>query len=103
MPDLVTCKFDKDPIKNERASVETIRILHGCEVQLENSVPRVTIWHHEAVPSRGSLFGITKLCRVMQNSDLEGRNFLSARNTHVLHTFRFRMFYCKSSIHYHTK
>ena len=23
MPDLVTCKFDKDPIKNERASVQT--------------------------------------------------------------------------------
>ena len=23
MPDLVTCKFDKDPIKNERASVDT--------------------------------------------------------------------------------
>ena len=35
MPDLVTCKFDKDPIKNERASVETIRILHGREVQIE--------------------------------------------------------------------
>ena len=36
MPDLVTCKFDKDPIKNERASVETtIGILHGREVQIE--------------------------------------------------------------------
>ena len=23
MPDLVTCKFDKDPIKNERAGMET--------------------------------------------------------------------------------
>ena len=46
-----SCKFDKDPNKNERASVETIRILHGREVQIENSVPRVTIWHHEAVPS----------------------------------------------------
>ena len=33
MPDLVTCKFDKDPIKN--ASMETIRILHGREVQIE--------------------------------------------------------------------
>ena len=51
MPDLVTCKFDKDPIKNERASVETIRIFHGREVQIANSVPWVTIWHHEAVPS----------------------------------------------------
>ena len=44
MPDLVTCKIDKDPIKNERASVETIRILHGREVQIEKSVTRVTIW-----------------------------------------------------------
>ena len=43
MPDQVICMFDKDPIKNERASVETIRILHGREVQIENSVPRVTI------------------------------------------------------------
>ena len=43
MPDLVTWNFDRDPHKNERASVETIRILHGREVQIENSVPRVTI------------------------------------------------------------
>ena len=43
MPELVTCKFDKDTIKNERASVETIRILHGREMQIENSIPRVTI------------------------------------------------------------
>ena len=43
MPDLVTCKFDKDPMKNERAIVETLRILHVREVQIENSVPRVTI------------------------------------------------------------
>ena len=28
-----------------------IRILHGCEMQIENSVPRVTVWHHEALPS----------------------------------------------------
>ena len=62
MPDLVTCKFDKDPIQNERASVQTIRILHGREVQKENSFPRVTILHHEAVTSRGSPFGITRLC-----------------------------------------
>ena len=40
MPDLVTCKFDKDPIKNKRA---ILRILHGRKVQIENCVPRVTI------------------------------------------------------------
>ena len=28
-----------------------IRILYGYEVRIENSVPRVTVWHHEAVPS----------------------------------------------------
>ena len=51
MSDQVTCKFDKDPITNERASVETIRILYWREQQIKNSGPRVTIWHHEAVPS----------------------------------------------------
>ena len=30
---------------------EGIRILHACEVRIENSVLRVTVWHHEAVPS----------------------------------------------------
>ena len=73
MLDLVTCKFDKNPIKNERSSVEPIRILHGREVQTENSVPS------QYLASRG--------CYVPR----------------VLHTFRFRLFYCKSSIHYHTK
>ena len=40
---------------------------------------------------RGSLFGITRLCRVMPNSDPEGRVFLFAPNNHdrffFLHTF----------------
>ena len=30
---------------------EHIRMLHGCEVRIENSVPRVSVWHHEALPS----------------------------------------------------
>ena len=30
---------------------KNIRILHWCEVRIENSVPRVTVWHHEALPS----------------------------------------------------
>ena len=55
-----------------------IRIFHGCEVQKEKSV-------------QGSLFGITRLCWVMPNSDPEGRIFLSASNNHdrffFLHTF----------------
>ena len=32
-----------------------IRILHGCEVRIENSISRVTIWHHEALLSDGKL------------------------------------------------
>ena len=39
----------------------------------------------------GTLFGITRLCRVMPNSDPEGQIFLSAPNNHdrffFLHTF----------------
>ena len=46
----------------------TIRIHHECEVGIKKSVPRITIWHHEA-------------CRVMTNGDLEGRNFLSHVHT----------------------
>ena len=55
-----------------------IRIFYGCEVRIEKSV-------------LGSLFGITKLCRVMPNSDSEGRSFLSTSNNHdrffFLHIF----------------
>ena len=40
---------------------------------------------------QGSLFGITRLCRVMPNSDPKGQIFLSAPNNHdrlfFLHTF----------------
>ena len=36
---------------------------------------------------RGSLFGITRLCRVMLNSDHEGRIFLSAPNNHDRFSF----------------
>ena len=55
-----------------------IRIFHGCEVGIEKSV-------------QGSLFGMTRLCRVMPNNDPEGRIFLSVPNRHdwffVLHIF----------------
>ena len=39
-----------------------IRIYHECEGRIEKSVPRFTVWHHEA-------------CRVMTNGDPEGRIF----------------------------
>ena len=57
---------------------EIIRIFHRCEVRIEKSV-------------RGSLFGISRLCQVMPNSDPEGQIFLSAQNSHdrffFLHIF----------------
>ena len=41
-----------------------IRIHNECEGRIEKSVPRITVRHHEA-------------CRVMTNSDPEGRIFIS--------------------------
>ena len=49
--------------------MDNIRIFHECEVRIEKSV-------------RGSLLGITRLCRVMPNSDPEGQSFLSEPNNH---------------------
>ena len=47
-------------------AVEQVKkIFHGCEVWIEKS-------------ARGSLFGISRLCRVMPNGDPEGSIFLSA-------------------------
>ena len=37
-----------------------IRIYHECEGRIEKSVPRISVWNHEA-------------CRVMTNGDFEGR------------------------------
>ena len=57
------------PASNFRQSKTTskgIGILPGCKVRMDGSVPMV-------------LFDIVGLCRVMQNSDLEGGNFLFAR------------------------
>ena len=47
---------------------DNIRIYHECEGRIEKSVPRVTVWHHEA-------------CRVMTNVDPEGYIFLSYPHT----------------------
>ena len=47
---------------------ESIRIHNECEGRIEKSVPRITVWHHEA-------------CRVMTNADHEGRIFLSYSHT----------------------
>ena len=42
MPDLVTCKFDKDPIKNERAGVET-SFFHYTMIIVSSAQGRVTL------------------------------------------------------------
>ena len=61
-----------------QVSRDNIRIFHECEVRIEKSVC-------------GSLFGITRFCRVMPNSDPERQIFLSAPNNldrfFFLHTF----------------
>ena len=46
----------------------SIRIYYESEGGIEKSVPRITVWHH-------------KPCRVMANSDPEGRIFLSHPHT----------------------
>ena len=50
--------------KSNKESVDTIRIHHGCEGRIEESVRRIAVWHHKA-------------CRVMTNSDPKGRIYLS--------------------------
>ena len=45
-----------------------IRIYLKCEDRIEKSVPRISVWHHEA-------------CRVMTNGDNEGQIFLSHPHT----------------------
>ena len=45
-----------------------IRIHHEFEGGIVKSVPRITVWHHEA-------------CRVMTNGDPEGRIFISHPHT----------------------
>ena len=60
-------------------SGSNIRLFQVCEVQIEKSI-RGTVRIEKSV--RGSLFGFTRLCWVMPNSDPEGRIFLSAPNNH---------------------
>ena len=33
----------------------TLRIFNECEVLIEKFVPRVTVWHHKALPSDANL------------------------------------------------
>ena len=40
-----------------------IIIFHECEVLFEKSVPRVTVWHHKALPSDAKLYPRGKFFR----------------------------------------
>ena len=85
---LYSCIPDKG---NSCLVCKNIRILHRYEIRIENSVPRVTVCHHEALPSDAKQWS-------------RGTEF-SVRTEHsclilFLHTFRFRMSYFKSSNHY---
>ena len=77
---------------------KNVRIFHGCEVRIEKSVPRDQCLASRGLEKsvQGSLFGITRLCRVKPNSDPEGWIFQSAPNNHdrffFLHTFRSHAF-----------
>ena len=63
-----------------------IRIYHECEGRIEKSVPRITVWHHEA-------------CRVMTNDDHEEMIFLSYPHTHDRFIFLLTtIFYLKINI-----
>ena len=48
--------------------MNNIRIYHGRVGKIEQAVPRIAVWYHEA-------------CRVMTNGDPEGRIFLSYPDT----------------------
>ena len=55
--DMIQCLMDV-------LQVCIIRIYHECEGRIDNSIPRINVWHHEA-------------CRVMTNCDHEGWIFIS--------------------------
>ena len=60
--------------KEEIADKEIIKIYHECVGRIENSVPRIAVWHHEA-------------CRVMTNGDCEGRIFFYPTLTRITDSF----------------
>ena len=67
----------------ERVSIKyNIRIHHECEGRIENSVPRMTIWHQEA-------------CRVMINGDPEGRTFFYPTLTRKLDSFHYHILFLR--------
>ena len=61
----ITLKLDYHRLKEQEKREQeergkNMRNFHGCEGRIEKSVPRITVWHHEAP-------------RKMTNGDPEGR------------------------------
>ena len=54
--------------------LKIIRIYHECEGRIENSIQSIAVWHHEA-------------CRVMTNSNPEGRIFLYPTLRRIMDSF----------------
>ena len=61
--------------------MKIITIYHECENGIEKSVPRITVWHHEA-------------CRVMTNGDHAGQIFLSHPYINNRNFFLLTIKYC---------
>ena len=66
---------DSVVISSSLGDLQIIRIYHECEGRVEKSVPRITVWHHEA-------------CRVMTNGDPEGQIFYPTR-TPIMDSFSY--------------
>ena len=69
---------------------EIIRIFHGCEVRIENSIVSATVWHQDAFPSDAKLW--------LRGTEFSIRTIFDSFSCIP---FDFEMFYFKSSIHYH--
>ena len=69
----LSLRYEQDCLTNRRdqlqKSADMKRIYHECEGRIEKSVPRISVWHHDA-------------CRLMANGDPEGRIFLSYPHTY---------------------
>ena len=72
-----------------------IRLLHRCEVRIENSVPMVTVWHHEALPFNFQWF-IFKVAFITIHNDVDGGHFEIWRHCDFTMTSTWRQSYVTS-------
>ena len=50
-------------------SQKNIRIWHECEVRMDKSVPRVTVWHREALSSDAKQIPEGQICPPVPNTN----------------------------------